>query len=146
MGSCVFCRIIAGTLPASLVFQDAEVIAFMDIQPVTEGHTLLIPVAHAPNIADVDGATTGHLFDVARRITKALYQALDCDGINWVVADGEAAGQEVFHMHLHLIPRYRNDGFGLRFPPGYDQPPEREALDRTAHEIGHAMGRLKGHA
>ena len=110
MGSCVFCRIIAGTLPASLVFQDAEVIAFMDIQPVTEGHTLLIPVAHAPNIADVDGATTGHLFDVARRITKALYQALGCDGINWFVADGEAAGQEVSHMHLHLIPRYRNDG------------------------------------
>ncbi len=113
--------------------------AFMDIQPVTEGHTLLIPLAHRPNVADLDDATTGHLFGVARRITQALYDGLGCAGVNWFVADGEAAGQEVFHMHLHLIPRNPGDGFGLRFPPDYRQLPERQALDRAAHAISGAL-------
>ena len=106
--------------------------AFMDIQPVNEGHTLLVPTAHAPNIADLDDTTTAHLFALARRITRALYKTLECDGVNWIVADGEAAGQEVFHFHLHLIPRRHNDGFGFRFPNGYTDLPTRQALDRTA--------------
>ena len=113
--------------------------AFMDIQPVTEGHTLLVPVAHRPNVVDLDGATTGHLFGVAGRITQALYRGLRCAGVNWFVADGEAAGQEVFHMHLHLIPRNPGDGFGLQFPPDYRQLPARQALDRTAHAISRAL-------
>ena len=135
MGACVFCSIIAGTSPASIVFRDAKTMAFMDIQPVTEGHTLLIPMGHAPNISDVDVATTEHLYRVARRITGALYKALNCDGVNWFVADKEAAGQEVFHMHLHLIPRYVGDGFGFRYPPDYSVLPSRQALDRTAHGL-----------
>lgn len=143
MGTCVFCSIIAGTLPASIVSQDAKTLAFMDIQPVTEGHTLLIPTAHTPNIADVDGATTEHLYRVARKITRAMYEALNCDGINWFVADKEAAGQEVFHMHLHLIPRYLGDGFGLRFPPDYGVHPARQALDSTARALSDALERLE---
>lgn len=141
MESCIFCRIVAGTLPASAVLKDAAVMAFMDIQPVTEGHTLLIPLAHQPNVADLDHATSGHLFGVARRITQALYDGLGCAGVNWFVADGEAAGQEVFHLHLHLhlIPRNPGDGFGLRFPPDYRQLPERHALDRAAHAISRAL-------
>ena len=107
----------------------------MDIQPVNEGHTLLIPTAHAPNIADLEDGTTAHLFSVARQITKALYETLGCDGVNWFVADGEAAGQEVFHFHLHLIPRYHHDGFGFRIPNEYNELPTREALDRTAPAI-----------
>lgn len=113
--------------------------AFMDIQPVTEGHTLLIPLAHRPNVADLEDATTGHLFGVARRITQALYDGLGCAGVNWFVADGEAAGQEVFHMHLHLIPRNPGDGFGLQFPPDYRQLPERPALDRAARTVSGAL-------
>ena len=104
--------------------------AFMDIQPVNEGHTLLIPKAHAPNIADLDDTTIAHLFALARRITRALYKTLDCDGFNWIVAD-----QEVFHFHLHLIPRWHNDGFGFRFPNGYSDLPTRQALDRTAFAV-----------
>ena len=73
MGTCVFCSIVEGTLPASIVFKDAKTMAFMDIQPVTEGHTLLIPTAHTPNIADIDDSTTEHLYRVARRITRAIY-------------------------------------------------------------------------
>ena len=143
MGACVFCRIIAGTSPASIVFRDAKTMAFMDIQPVTEGHTLLIPIGHTPNIVDVDVATTEHLYRVARRITGALYEALNCDGVNWFVADKEAAGQEVFHMHLHLIPRYVGDGFGFRYPPDYSVLPARQALDRTAHGLSGALERLE---
>ena len=146
MGTCVFCSIITGTSPASIVFQDAKTMALMDIQPVTEGHTLLIPTAHTPNIADVDSATTEHLYRVARRITQAIYEALNCDGINWFVADKEAAGQEIFHMHLHLIPRYIGDGFGIHYPPDYGVRPARQALDRTARALSGALERLESNA
>ena len=145
MGTCVFCSIIEGTLPASIVFQDAKIMAFLDIQPVTEGHTLLVPTAHTPSIADVDGATTEHLYRAARLITRAIYKALNCDGINWFVADKEAAGQEVFHMHLHLIPRYLGDGFGLRFPPDYGVHPPRQALDNTARALSGALEHLESY-
>lgn len=133
MGPCAFCKINTGKLPASWVYRDHAVMAFMDIQPVNEGHTLLVPTTHAPNIAHLDDTTTAHLVALARRITRALYKTLECDGVNWIVADGEAAGQEVFHFHLHLIPRWHNDGFGFRFPTnGYSNLPTRQALNRTA--------------
>ena len=137
--SCIFCKINAKRLPASWVYRDDSVSAFMDIQPVNEGHTLLLSRAHAPSVSDLDDATTAHLFSIARRITKALYKTLGCDGVNWIVADGEAAGQEVFHFHLHIIPRYDNDGFGFQFPNRYNRLPARQALDRTAHAIRDAV-------
>ena len=146
METCVFCRIVAGELPASVVYEDELVMAFMDIQPVTEGHTLLIPKAHAPNVGDVDAATTAHLAGVGRRLTAALYGALACAGLNWFVADGAAAGQEVFHMHLHLIPRNTGDGFGLTFPPDYKELPPRAALDRAAAAVGSALASVSGTA
>ena len=139
METCVFCRIVAGELPASVVYADELVMAFMDIQPVTEGHTLLIPKAHAPNVGDVDASTTAHLASVGRRLTAALYGAFACAGLNWFVADGVAAGQEIFHMHLHLIPRNAGDGFGLTFPPDYKELPPRAALDRAAAAVGSAL-------
>ena len=137
--SCVFCKINDGKLPASWIYRDDTVMALLDIQPVNDGHTLLIPTTHTPSIADLDDAITAHLFATARRITEALYKALGCDGVNWLAADGEAAGQEVFHFHLHLIPRYHNDGFGFRFPDGYDNNPSRQTLDQTALAVRHAI-------
>ena len=89
----------------------------------------------------MDDLTTTRLFSVARRITAALYEALKCDGVNWFVAEAEAAGQEVFHFHLHLIPRYQQDGFGFRFPNDYNELPTRETLDRTALAIRDAVER-----
>lgn len=137
--SCVFCKINDGAIPASWVYRDHMVMAFMDIQPVNQGHTLLVPTAHAPNIADLDDSTTARLFALARRITRSLYKTLECDGVNWLVADGEAAGQEVFHFHLHLIPRRHSDGFGFRFPNDYTELPTRQSLDSTACAIRHAI-------
>lgn len=113
--------------------------ALLDIQPINDGHTLLIPTTHTPSIADLDDAITGRLFTVARRITEALYKTLGCDGVNWLAADGEAAGQEVLHFHLHLIPRRHNDGFGFRFPDGYNELPSRQVLDYTALAIRDAI-------
>ncbi len=140
MDSCVFCKIKAGQLPTSLIHRDDTIMAFMDIQPINEGHTLLVPTAHTPGIADLDDATTDHLFKVARQVTRALYKTFGCDGVNWLVADGEAAGQEVFHFHLHLIPRYHKDGFGLQLPSDYSDLPKREALDNSARAIREAVG------
>ena len=91
MNSCVFCKINAGKLPASWVYRDEVVTALMDIQPVDEGYTFLVPTAHTPRIANLGDVTSNLLFTVARRITEALYKTLECDGVNWIVADGEAA-------------------------------------------------------
>lgn len=145
MGECVFCGILAGTLPASVVYQDELVCAFMDIQPVNPGHLLVVPLAHAASLSELDPETGSHMFAVAQRLAAALYRSdadrdgLRCQGVNLVLADGSVAGQEVFHVHLHVIPRFAGDGFGFRFGPRYAHRPERSELDRTAAEIRAAL-------
>ncbi len=140
MENCIFCAIVAGRAPASIVYRDDVCTAFMDRQPVTPGHLLVVPNRHATYLAEVDEATAGHLFQVARRLDAALRASgLRCEGVNIYLADGEAAGQEVFHVHLHVIPRYRGDGFGLRFPPGYGARPARSELDEQAGRIRAAL-------
>jgi diadenosine tetraphosphate (Ap4A) HIT family hydrolase len=134
--SCIFCRIVAGTAPASVVYQDDDVVAFMDIQPVNAGHVLVVPKRHAEGLAELDARVGGRLFQVAQRVAGALGAAdVKREGVNLHLADGAAAGQEVFHVHLHVIPRYRGDGFGLRFGQGYGTQPPRAALDALAGQI-----------
>ncbi len=136
MSNCVFCKIIQGELPSSIVYRDDSCTAFMDIQPVNQGHVLVIPNSHFPNLADLDADLGRHLFAAAQRIAAALRQCgIRCEGVNLFLADGEAAGQEVFHAHLHVFPRYRGDGFALRFPPGYGKKPARAELDALASRI-----------
>ncbi len=136
VSDCIFCDIVAGRAPASLVYRDDVCCAFLDIRPVNEGHVLVIPVRHAASLAEMDEATGGHLFAVARRIASALRHAdLPCEAVNLFLADGVAAGQEVFHVHLHVIPRYHGDGFGLRFGPGYGERPARADLDALAARL-----------
>jgi histidine triad (HIT) family protein len=133
--SCIFCRILAGQVEASMVFRDASVSAFMDIRPVNTGHVLVIPNDHSSDLAGLPPTTGGHLFAVAQRLAAALRRSeIRCEGVNLYLADGRAAGQEVFHVHLHVVPRFPGDGFGLRRSMGRGQP-EREALDRTAEQI-----------
>ncbi len=137
---CVFCDIIRGTAPASLVYEDEKVVAFMDIQPVNHGHLLVVPRAHARNLADVDPDTAPHLFRIGVRLAGALRRSgISCDGISFYLADGEAAGQEVFHVHLHVIPRLWRDGFGFRFGPRYHQRPSRGTLDEAAMSVREAL-------
>lgn len=136
MPECIFCSILAGEAPASFVYRDEVCSAFMDIQPVNPGHVLVIPNVHAPHLANVDGDTAAHLMRVGHRLAAALRASgLRCEGVNCFLADGAAAMQEVFHVHLHVIPRFRGDGFGLRFGPRYFQLPARSDLEAAAGQI-----------
>ena len=135
MDDCIFCRIVAGRAPASVVHRDERCVAFMDIRPVNPGHLLVVPVRHATHLADADEETAAHLMRVAHRLAAAVRASgLRCDGVTLHLADGAAAGQEVFHVHLHVFPRWRGDGFGLRFGPGYGVRPRAE-LDSAAEAI-----------
>jgi histidine triad (HIT) family protein len=137
---CVFCRILAGELPASFVYRDEQCAAFMDIQPVNLGHLLVVPVRHAAYLADLNSATAGVMMQAAQRLAAALRASgIRCEGVNLFLADGEAAMQEVFHVHLHVFPRFRGDGFGLRFGPEYTKRPPREALEQAAAQIREAL-------
>ena len=141
MADCIFCRIVAGDLPGSLVFRDEQCAAFMDIQPVNSGHLLVVPLRHAAYLSDLDAATASHLMIVTHRIAAALRAtSLRCEGVNLLLADGEAAGQEVFHVHMHVIPRYAGDGFGFRFGPKYTNLPPREQLESVAGQIRAVLG------
>jgi histidine triad (HIT) family protein len=141
MEECVFCQIIAGRAPGSVVYRDEACIAFMDITPINAGHLLIVPIEHATCLADLDPQTGGALFKVAQRLSAAVRKSgLKAEGINLLLADGEAAGQEVFHVHLHIVPRFPGDGCGHRFPATYGQRPTREQLDLDASRIKLAMG------
>ncbi len=136
MTDCIFCKILAGELPASIVYQDDICTAFMDIQPVNPGHVLVIPKVHATNLSELNPETGGHLFRVGQQVAAALYASgVPCEGVNFFLADGAPAGQEVFHVHLHVFPRFEGDGFGLKFSPKYFQLPERDELDLVAERI-----------
>jgi histidine triad (HIT) family protein len=140
LSDCVFCEIVGGTAPSSSVYADGVAVAFMDIQPVNEGHILIVPRVHAACLAELDAETGAHLFRVAMYLSRAVRQsAVLCEGVNLFLADGQAAGQEVFHVHLHLIPRYRGDGFGFRFGPNYGVLPERARLEEIAADIRQAL-------
>jgi histidine triad (HIT) family protein len=140
MDGCVFCGILAGSLPASVVMRDAGCTAFMDIQPVNAGHVLVVPDNHAASLADLPEDAGAQLFRTAQKVAAALYASdLRCEGINLFLADGEAAGQEVFHVHLHVIPRFEGDGFGLTFGPDYADRPNREGLKLAAARIRDAL-------
>ena len=97
-----------------MVYEDETVVVFMDLNPVTPGHLLVVPRKHAVGLEDVDEATSAHVWSVGHQMAQALRRSgLRCDGINVFLADGEVAFQEVFHFHLHVFPRYAGDGFSI---------------------------------
>ena len=139
--SCVFCDIARGKAPASVVYADDEVMAFMDIQPVNPGHVLIVPNEHATYLADLPEETGAHIFRVAQRLTAAIRSSgVRCEGINFFLADGEAAMQEVFHVHFHVFPRFQGDGFGLTFADRYFTKPPRSDLEQAAASIRKQLG------
>ncbi len=136
MSDCVFCDIIEGSSPASIVFQDETCIVFMDIQPVNRGHMLVVPKEHSASLSELKPDIGAHLFKVAQHMAQAIRRSdVRCEGINIFMADGEAAGQDVFHVHLHVLPRYSGDNFGLQFGESYGHRPSREELDALAKDI-----------
>ncbi|MDQ4100370.1 MAG: HIT family protein [Chloroflexota bacterium] len=138
-GGCVFCAIVAGRAPASVLYDDDHVLAFLDIRPITPGHLLVIPKRHAPYLADLDEATGERMYRVATRLAQAVRASgLRCEGVNLFLADGEAAGQEVFHVHLHVFPRFAGDQ--VRIDGDWSSHPTRAELDATATELRTAYG------
>jgi diadenosine tetraphosphate (Ap4A) HIT family hydrolase len=115
--------------------------AFMDIQPVNPGHLLVVPKVHAPDLAGMAPDVGGRLFQVGMKLAQAVRASgIRCEGVNLFLADGVAAGQEVFHVHLHVLPRFVGDGFGFRFGPDYNRLPARAQLDEVAAAIRRGLG------
>ena len=141
MAECVFCEIVAGRSPVSTFYEDDLVLGFMTLGPVTEGHAMVMPKEHATDLADLDEATGRHLWTITQRTAAAIRACeVQCEGINLFLADGEAAFQEIFHVHMHVFPRYRGDSFKLI--ADWDNKPPREELDRVAAQIQIAYNRL----
>jgi histidine triad (HIT) family protein len=107
---CVFCKIINDEIAADKIYEDANVLAFMDIRPVSRGHALVIPKRHASDIVESDNTTIADAIIQAKRIAVAIQRAMGADGFTITTNRGEAAGQTVFHLHFHIIPRYKKDG------------------------------------
>ena len=135
--SCVFCQILSNEAPASVVFESGLVVAFLDIRPANAGHTLIVPRRHAESFIELSAAEVTEVALCGQRVAAALKQgAVLCDGITFALADGAAAGQDVPHVHLHVIPRRVADGFGWR---ASGQRAQRGELDQVARQIRNAL-------
>jgi len=106
---CVFCAIAAGEIPCFKVYEDDQVLAYLDINPFTRGHTLVIPKAHSEGLLDTDDAVLADVIARVKRVAAHLKSALPCDGFNILQNNGEAAGQTVKHLHFHIVPRYGSE-------------------------------------
>ena len=132
----VFADILAGKLPASFIYRDDDVAAFMDMQPINPGHVLVIPTQAAASLAELDPDVGAQMFRVGQRVAAAIRASdLKCAAVNLFLADGADGGQTVFHVHLHVFPRYRGDGFGWSLPARYYSSPARAELERIAEQL-----------
>jgi histidine triad (HIT) family protein len=140
MADCVFCKIVSGEFESSRIYEDDTILAFMTIQPVNPGHVLVIPKKHVELISGLDDETAGKMFIIAGKINTAIRKSgIKTEAINYFLADGKSAGQEVFHTHLHIFPRFNEDGFGLRFAPGFKEIKARKLLNEAADKIRKAL-------
>ena len=124
MADCIFCKIVAGELPAAVVGSDERVLAFLDINPATRGHTLVIPRAHVEDLHEIDSEDLAAATALAQRIAGRVRERLGADGVNLLHSSGSAAWQTVFHFHIHVIPRYLGDPLRLPWVPAPGDPSE----------------------
>lgn len=110
MEDCIFCKIVKGDIPSFKIYEDNDVFAFLDIKPATKGHALVIPKKHAENVFEISEDALQKVSVVAKKLSAKLKEILEADGIRLSQSNGKAAGQEVMHFHLHVIPRYADDG------------------------------------
>jgi len=139
MRDCIFCRIAAGEVPAARVLETPGVLAFLDIAPVNYGHTLVIPKAHYQNLLELPDALWTEMGQVCRRVAQALQAALHAQGFNLDMNNFEAAGQVVFHAHLHVIPRFYTDGLKL-FPQASYKPGDQE---KTGEQLRRVLEKME---
>jgi histidine triad (HIT) family protein len=138
MESCIFCKIINGDIPAIKVYEDQDVLAFLDISQVTKGHTLIIPKDHCQNIFEINEDLITKIFKPVPKLAKAISQAFNANGMNIINNNKEAAGQTVFHYHVHLIPRYdAEDGFKALWMNNMDKYSQDQLNDIANNIINH---------
>lgn len=118
MENCIFCKIAKGEIPSATLYEDEEFRVILDLGPANKGHALILPKAHYANIYELPDETAAHAMVLAKKIVTKMKDILKCDGYNIVQNNGEAAGQTVFHFHMHLIPRYEGDQVGLGWKMG----------------------------
>lgn len=122
MNDCIFCKIVNGDIPSYKVYEDDKIIAFLDISQTTKGHTLVIPKKHYANIYEITSDDISYLFGKIPMISKALKESVNCDGLNIINNTNEIAGQSVFHFHVHLIPRYKNNSdFSIKYTNNFNK-------------------------
>ncbi len=130
---CIFCKIVAGELPAEVVDQDDHTVAFMDINPWTRGHALVIPRNHSRNLLEIDEQDLVHVMAAVKRLAARMRDRLGCDGVNVLNSSEAAAWQTVFHFHVHVVPRYDDDPLELPWTP---KPGDEDEIKAAAAELG----------
>ena len=126
--NCIFCKIANGGIPSATLYEDEDFRVILDLGPATRGHALILPKEHYANVIALPEEVTAKAFILAKKMAAKMMEVLHCDGVNVVQNNGEAAGQTVFHFHIHLIPRYEGDGAGVTWAPG-------PLTDETREEI-----------
>jgi len=124
---CIFCKIIKDKIPCYKVYEDKDFLAFLDINPITKGHTLVIPKKHSVNLMDTSEKVLKKMLPVIKKIMLSHKQKLNCDGFNILNANEEAGQQSVFHLHIHIVPRFKEDG--------YDTWPRTEYIKEDLNEL-----------
>lgn len=131
---CIFCKIIAGEIPSQTIYEDEKFKVILDVGPATRGHALILPKNHYANLYELPEEDAAEAMKLAKRMMIKMTEKLKCDGFNVVQNNGEVAGQTVFHFHMHLIPRYRNDGEILKYVAGEPDQEELAQIRKTITE------------
>lgn len=139
---CAFCMIVRGDAPARIVFQDADVVAFFPNNPATLGHTLVIPTRHVPDIWSLTAPDASPLWEATLGVARAVKLAMRPDGLNIINSAGEAASQTVFHVHIHVVPRWVDDPIGNIWPPAQSWSPDTK--DEALDDLQAACSQLRG--
>jgi histidine triad (HIT) family protein len=134
VSDCIFCAIVAGDAPARIVHEGPRTLAFLDVNPATYGHTLVVPRTHATDLLDAAPEDVEEVATVAQRIARAAVDHLGADGVNLLQSTGAAAFQTVFHLHVHVVPRYEDDGIRLPWIPTPGRPEEIDAAAATLRD------------
>jgi len=134
MDNCIFCKIAAGEIPSKAIYEDDDFKVILDLGPATKGHALILPKAHAANLFELDDAVAAKVLVLAKKLALNMKEKLKCDGLNLVQNNGAVAGQTVNHFHLHLIPRYENDGQTILWKPGEATQDELEEIRKQIVE------------
>lgn len=132
--NCIFCKIANGEIPSTTLYEDKDFRVILDLGPATRGHALLLPKEHCANLFELDDALASKALVTAKMVAAKMKNALHADGFNLVQNNGEAAGQTVFHFHMHLIPRYENDQAGILWEPGETTPEDMAEVKRLVED------------